>query len=170
MVRAIVRVVMVAGLALLALIGLEMGIISPVSASSAPPSVWESQGEVGSVCFWSEQGPVCVERSFEVDAAGIDPESLMVMLLQGPTVEERAQGIWSAVPEETALRGLDVRFDGTVLVRLAVPLEALRVLDHDTFETIVYQIGRTLEPLAWRDLRVDTWDPITGEFDKVYIA
>jgi N-acetylmuramoyl-L-alanine amidase len=164
MVRAVVRIVMVTGLALLALIALEMGILSPVSASSSPPPVWEGQEEVGSVCFWSEQGPVCVERFFEVDAAGLGPESLLVVLLQGPTPEERAQGIWSAVPEETTLRDLDVRSDGTVLVRLAVPLEALRVLDHDTFETIVYQIGRTLEPLAWRDLRVHTWDPITGEF------
>ncbi len=116
------------------------------------------------VCFWSVQGPVCVERPVELGAAGLDPEALMAALLAGPTAEERAQGIWSGILEGTTLEGLEVRPDGTVVIRLGVPLESLQFLDPTTFEIIVRQIGWTLEPLGWRDLRIQTWDPSVGEF------
>jgi len=111
------------------------------------------------ICFWSVQGPVCVER-----AAGLEPEGLLAALLAGPTPQERAQGIWSAIPEGTTLEGLEVRPDGTVVVRLEVPLKPLLDLDHATFEIIVHQVGWTLEPLAWRELRIQTWDPMAEEF------
>ena len=54
--------------------------------------------------------------------------------------------------------------DGTIIVRLRVPPDALRHLDHDVFEAIVGQIRWTLEPFHWRDLRVQTWDPLTRQF------
>ncbi len=124
----------------------------------------EDREEVTPVCFWSAQGPICVERPVESGAAGPDAEGLLAALLAGPTPQERARGIWSAIPEDTTLEGLEVRPDGTVVVRLGVPLEPLRLLDHTTFEIIVHQIGWTLEPLGWRHLHIQTWDPIAGEF------
>jgi len=99
-----------------------------------------------------------------VGAAALDPERLLAALLAGPTAEERARGVWSAIPEGTMSHGVEVRPDRTVVVRLGVPLEALRALDHATFEVIVQQIGWTLEPLGWRDLRIQTWDPGAGAF------
>jgi hypothetical protein len=100
-----------------------------------------------------------------VSAAGLpDAAGLLAALLAGPTVAERAQGLWSAIPAGTALDGVDVRPDLTVVVRLNVPLEALRGLDSLAFEIIVNQIGATLEPLGWRDLRIQTRDPATGAF------
>jgi len=117
------------------------------------------------LCFWSDQGPVCVERAVEMGPAALpDPEGLLVALLAGPTARERARGIWSAIPAGTTLEGLEVRPDGTVTVRLGVPFDSLQGLDHATFEAIVWQLALTLEPLGWRDLRLQTWDPIDGEF------
>jgi hypothetical protein len=45
-----------------------------------------------------------------------------------------------------------------------VPPGSLRSLTHDAFEAIVEQIGSTLEPLNWRDLRIQTWDPLVEQF------
>jgi N-acetylmuramoyl-L-alanine amidase len=127
--------------------------------------------EFMSVCFWSVQGPVCVERPFAVMDAASAPEGLLAALLAGPTAEERAQGIWSAIPEGAALEELVFQPDGTVVVRLNVPWGALQALDHETFEVIVQQIGGTLDlapsvygGAGWRDLRIQTWDPSAGEF------
>ncbi|HEC33886.1 MAG TPA: hypothetical protein ENI37_04140 [Chloroflexi bacterium] len=140
-------------LSLVLLIAASMAAADTVYAQEPPP-----------ICFWSAQGPVAVERAVEVGAAAPDPEGLLASLLAGPTPQERAQGIWSAIPEGTTLEGLDVRPGGTVVVRLGMPFEWLRDLDHETSEVIVHQIGSTLEPLGWRDLRVETWDPIADEF------
>jgi len=115
---------------------------------------------------------MAVERPVRVGAAGLGAEGLLTALLAGPTAEERAQGLWSAIPEGTTLEGVEfalsgaegVHSDRAVVVRLGVPLGALRGLDHGTFEIIVYQVGGTLEPLGWRDLRIQTWDPAAGEF------
>ncbi|MCX7681434.1 MAG: N-acetylmuramoyl-L-alanine amidase [Anaerolineae bacterium] len=110
------------------------------------------------VCFWSAQGAVCVPR-----AAGVGKESLRA-LLAGPTTTEQAQGLWSAIPAGTALRALDVQPDRTVIVRLEVPERALAALTHESFEGIVEQIAATLEPLGWRDLRLQVRHPATGKF------
>jgi hypothetical protein len=155
--RSIVRAMM--GIALLASVVLGMGRLLPTAASLSPASVGE-----GLVCFWSVQGPVCVERPVEMRDAGLVPESSLAALLAGPTAEERARGLWSAIPQGTALDGLDVRPDGTVIVFLVVPPGSLRSLTHDAFEAIVEQIGSTLEPLNWRDLRIQTWDPLVEQF------
>jgi len=120
--------------------------------------------EPAPVCFWSVQGPVCVERSVGMGPALREVEGVLAALLAGPTDEERSQGLWSAIPEGTTLEGVEVRPDGTVLVRLGAPPEPLRDLGHGTFEIIVNQVGWTLEPLGWRDLRIQTWDPGIGEF------
>ena len=140
--------------------------------SAIPFSRLATAQETLPVCFWSVQGPVCVERPAEAGAAALDPEGSLAALLAGPTADERARGIWSAIPEGTTLVGVQytpseaepMQQDRTVVVRLRVPLEALRTLDHGTFEVIVQQVGRTLEPLGWRDLRIQTWDPSAGEF------
>jgi len=120
--------------------------------------------EASPVCFWSVQGMVCVERAAGVGVSGLDAEGALAALLAGPMSQERARGLWSAIPEGTVLRGVQVQPDRTVVVRLAVPLEPLRVLDHGTFEIMVEQIGWTLEPLGWRDLRIQTWDPSAGAY------
>jgi hypothetical protein len=122
--------------------------IFPAAAQGQPP-----------VCFWSDGGPVLVGR-----AVGADPEALLGALLGGPTPQEQAQGIWSALPPETSLLGVSVGADGTVVVRLGVPFEFALGLDHATHEVIVQQIAWTLEPVGWRDLRVLTWDPVGEEF------
>jgi hypothetical protein len=62
------------------------------------------------------------------------------------------------------LEGVEVRPDQAVIVRLRVPVDALRSLDHTAFEIIVNQIGSTLEPLRWRDLRIQTWDPVARAY------
>jgi hypothetical protein len=178
MVRPIVRTGIAVGIALLALGALGM---ASLAASSFPPSPFslalegqergEGQGEP-LVCFWSAQGPMCVDRATDIASARLDPEGLLAVLLAGPTPLERAQGLWSAIPEGTTLKGLELALGGTegvepartVVVRLGMPLHALRNLDHATFEIIVHQIGWTLEPLGWRDLRIQTWDPSVGGF------
>ncbi len=113
------------------------------------------------ICFWSAQGPVCVQRPVKTLTDGLN---LLTELLTGPTADERAQGLWSAIPEGTTLEKVDVSPDLTVLVRLDVPEDALQTLSHESFEGIVQQIGWTLEPLGWRDLRIYTRDPDSGEF------
>jgi len=122
---------------------------APAYAQAPPP-----------ICFWSDYGPLCVER------AGVegDPEALLTALLTGPTLQERIQGLRSVIPPGTLLDGVEVHPDGTVIVRLVVPFNALLGLDHGTFEAIVQQLALTLEPVGWRDLRIQTWDPIAGEF------
>lgn len=114
----------------------------------------EAQATAAYVCFWSDQGPVCVERS----ATEVDGEALMATLLAGPTPEEQARGLWSAIPKGTTLDRVDIHSDGTVVVYLRLPQEALGGLDPTAFEIVVHQIGGTLEPLRWRDLRIQTWD------------
>ncbi|MFQ6100273.1 MAG: fibronectin type III domain-containing protein [Anaerolineae bacterium] len=169
--RPIVRVVMAIGLALLLL-----GALAAVSLSAAPAEegVQESGRGAGPVCFWSAQGPVCVERAVGVGATGLDAEGLLAALLAGPTSQERAQGLWSAIPGGTTLEGVELALSGTevqagetITVRLRVPLEGLQTLDHDNFEIIVQQIGWTLEPLEWGDLRIQTWDSSAREFVPV---
>lgn len=117
------------------------------------------------VCFWSDGGLACIERAPGMGVAGLpDARSALEALLAGPTPQEQAQGLWSAIPSGTTLAGVDVGPDLTVVVRLDVPPEALRPLDPMTLEIIVEQIGGTLEPLHWRDLRIQTRDPETGAF------
>jgi len=140
-----VKVLLVAFLAFISLIVLS----SLTSAQETTP-----------VCFWSAQGPVCVERAVEVQAARPEPRELLSALLAGPTAEERARGLRSAIPEGTALSSVQV-FSTTFTVRLVLPDEALSRLDGMTVEEIVQQIAATLEPLGWRDLRVEALDPTT---------
>jgi N-acetylmuramoyl-L-alanine amidase len=112
------------------------------------------------VCFWSDQGSVCVERSIAEESG----EMLLAALLAGPTPEEQAQGLWSAIPEGTTLDRVEIRADATVVVYLRLPQAALKSLDPAMFEIVVRQIGGTLEPLRWRDLRIQTWDASAGAF------
>nr|HID12648.1 hypothetical protein [Anaerolineae bacterium] len=155
--RPIVRIGMAVGIALLALSALGMG----------PPT--PSPGGMGDrglpVCFWGEQGLVCVERTRADALAGarVTSESLLAMLLAGPTAEEWARGLRSAVPRGTRLAGVEV-VGRAFTVRLVLPDEPLAGLDGMTVEEIVEQVAATLEPLGWRDLRVEALDPATHEF------
>jgi len=181
--RPVTRLGMTLGLVLLVLGGLGM---APASTGS---SLGEGDGGPGlRVCFWSAQGPICVERPVGVRATALDPEHLLEALLVGPTARERARDLWSAIPEGTTLGEVELvpslaegplpslvegplpslaegpQQDLTVVVRLRMPPEALNTLSHADFEIIVHQIGWTLEPLGWRDLRIQTWDPAAGEY------
>ncbi len=116
------------------------------------------------VCLWSAQGPVCVERGRGASAGDFDAERALSALIDGPTGAEQARGLWSAIPPGATLDIVTVGHEGTVTVRLDVPPGALAGLDHERFEQIVRQIGATLEPLAWRDLRLEAWDADLGAF------
>ncbi|RLC77033.1 MAG: hypothetical protein DRI81_09265 [Chloroflexi bacterium] len=114
------------------------------------------------VCFWSAQGQDCVERWRRLGSTGTEVEGLLATLLEGPTAAERARGVRSAIPVGTVLGEPPLQSGGTVTVYLKMPPDALRTLDHASFEVIVEQIGWTLEPLGWRDLRIQVWDPVAG--------
>ncbi|MDY6876336.1 MAG: N-acetylmuramoyl-L-alanine amidase [Chloroflexota bacterium] len=171
--RPIVSLGIAAGIALLALGALaiffpisssagEGGI--PVNLTSRHPSLFQGGG--GSpVCFLSEHGPICVERpgADVIASARAAPELLVSALLAGPTAEERARGLRSAIPEGTVLESVQV-FSTTFTVRLILPAGALAGLDALAVEEMVEQVATTLEPLGWRDLRVEALDLATHEF------
>lgn len=122
----------------------------------------------GTLCFWSDQGPACVERPLpNVGIAAKGDETtlgaaLLRALLAGPTPQERAQGLVSAFPPGTRLAGFRLEPDRTAVVQLDLPAEALSPLDPGAFEAMVWQLALTLEPVGWRDLRVQTRDPASG--------
>jgi uncharacterized repeat protein (TIGR01451 family) len=116
------------------------------------------------IVLWSAQGPVAVERSDGLSIASAGPEGRLRELLAGPTAEERAQGLRSAIPAGTSLVEMVREADDTVVVRLAVPEGPLETLDHGTFEAIVRQIGGTLDAVGWRELRLEARDPVSGAF------
>ena len=160
--RPVTRLAIAASLALLLLSALAALFSSTASAGEKAPG---EPGGVGPVCFWSAQGPACVERAAGVSAADLDsPDKLLNSLLSGPTADERQQGLWSVIPSGTTLVSVDVRPGLNILVRLNAPLDALRELNPTTLESIVLQIGGTLEPLRWRELHIQVWDPIEQEF------
>jgi len=99
-------------------------------------------------------------------------EESLEALLAGPTAAEQAQGLWSVIPAGSALEELQLQPDGTVIVRLEVPEQVLANLSHEAFEAIVEQIGTTLEPLEWRDLRIQVRRPalMGGEDEFVSLA
>ncbi len=143
--------------------------------SEPPPPTGDAPGEPSAqpfaarLCFWSDRGPVCVERAtFAAGSAEQRDESargaaFLRALLAGPTSQEKAQGLISAFPPGTRLAGFRLEPDRTAIVQLEVPPEALSLLDPAAFEAMVWQLAGTLEPLGWQDLRVQTRDPATGE-------
>ncbi len=120
--------------------------------------------EPGAICLWSEEGPVATVRSVQARSAALEPEELLNALLEGPTSEEAAHGFSSAIPPGTTLDSVVTGPSGAVTVGLQVPEDALQAIDHASFEIIVQQLGRTLEPLDWRDLHIETRDPESGDY------
>ena len=117
------------------------------------------------VCFWSDQGPRCIERDVApLAAAEANSSRALEALLEGPAASERAQGLQTAIPVSTTLAGLSIDAEGRVVVRLEVPADALDAIDHGRFEAIVNQIAKTLAPLEWRALHIKTRHPQTGTF------
>jgi len=122
---------------------------SYVAADDPPPP--------NQIFLWSSHGPVPVDRGAEIaasDAGSAGPERLLLELLEGPTTEEMAQGLTTAIPQGTTLADVAHNPDGTVIVRLEIPHNSLVGLSHEAFEVIVNQIGDTLKSLDWRDLRI----------------
>ncbi len=143
-------------LSLSILLALLAGVAGPARAQEGSPP---------SICFWSVDGPVLVARpTVRMAASGPEPRELLTALLSGPTAQERARGVWSVLPADAALAGVTVQPDRTVVVRFDLPFAWLRTLDHGSFERVVDQVGYTLQPLDWRDLHIQVWDPIAGEF------
>ena len=119
------------------------------------------------VVFWSDQGPVAVERSAGLTAAQAgspDAEVLMRALLRGPTAHEAGHGLQTAFPEGTGLAAVVEPPGQTVVVRLKMAEADLAALTHDAFEAMVQQTGKTLLPLGWRDLRLQVQHPDDGGF------
>ncbi len=114
------------------------------------------------IFLWSSRGPVAVQRDAQPTASGADspwPERLLLELLKGPTPAEMEAGLETAIPEGTTLAELVEQPDGTVVVRLEMPLDAPPSLTHDSFEATVHQVGDTLRSLDWRDLRIEVREP-----------
>jgi len=121
------------------------------------------------IVLWSSQGPVVVEREAHVSAVAadggpVDPESLVRALVDGPTPQERSEGFWTAVPQGTEVAAVLEPSERTVVVRLEVPASELEHLDHERFEVLVEQVGGTLAPTDWGDLRIQVRDPESGDF------
>ena len=125
-----------------------------------------------SVCFLSAYGLACVERPWTgaIDDAQATSQALLAALVAGPTAEERAQGLHSAIPSETELSGVACSPSGAkgecraATVQLHLPPQALTVLTPLIVEGVVEQVAATLHPLGWRDLRVEVFDPARREF------
>jgi len=119
------------------------------------------------IILWSPQGPAAVPRAAAgppVQPGISDGEALLQQLLAGPTADEKGKGLWTAIPRGTTLAAVSQLPGDAVVVRLEMEPSALQNLSHERFEIIVRQIGKTLNPLAWRDLRIQVRDPMTGDF------
>lgn len=147
-------------LALLLLL-LEVAILtgSGACAQQTPPTA--------QVVFWSAQGPVAVDRALDLapaHAMGGGAEELLQELVKGPTTQEMKRGLRTAIPQGTQLAAVLELGDDTVVVRFDVPRSELEHLTHEEFEAIVQQVGKTLLPVGWSDLRIQVRDPETGDF------
>ncbi|MGD8969228.1 MAG: N-acetylmuramoyl-L-alanine amidase, partial [Anaerolineae bacterium] len=116
------------------------------------------------IILWSTSGPVAVERPVKAPTARPDPELLLRQLLEGPTTHELAQGLRTAIPQGTELEQVLRLPQEALVVRLSMPPAKLQQLTHETFEMVVNQIGDTLTPIEWSDLRIQVQDPETGDF------
>jgi len=165
--RPLVRLVVAVAIALLAVALVGRALHAPALAAVEPEAgLLSEMGGSFPLCFWSAQGPVCVDRPAQAGPAALppDPEALIAALLAGPTAGERAKGLSSAISPGTLLDSVQVSPDRTVVVRFYVPSDGLLDLDPVTFEAIVEQVGWTLEPVGWRDLRIQAWNQAVGEF------
>lgn len=163
----------VAGVAALAMLALVLisarAMAAPMAATVAapPPPTPTSQvatsGSASSpVCFYREQQLACVSR-VGVQAAGSPQDQarqLLLALVAGPTVAERASGLRSALPAGTQLADVAVQGDA-VAIKLALPESFLYGgLDALTSEEINEQIIKTLYPVAGlKKFDVLTQDP-----------
>jgi len=119
------------------------------------------------VVFWSAQGPMAVKRPSGIaahDPGPPDPQRLIEQLLEGPTPQEERDGLRTAIPSGTTVASVLQPAEEMVVVRLEIPGRELERIDHEAFEVIVRQIGATLRPLAWGDLRIQVRDPASGDF------
>ena len=119
------------------------------------------------IVLWSDQGPVAVERVTDVapsKAMDGDTEILVRKLVEGPTNQEVRKGLSTAIPEGTEVAAVLEHPGDTVVVRLEVPRSELEDLTHERFEAIVQQVGKTLWPVDWSDLRIQVRDPDTGDY------
>lgn len=149
-----------------------------LSAATSPQAAAadEGIGSAGPVCFYRNGDLACVARAGPdawMTPGSVTPETLLNVLLAGPTPEERDQGFESALPPGTRL--VAVQAEGTAItVRLAFP-EGYLEADHPgrphlhlrfdalACEAITNQIVRTLFPLGYLDFYVEGQDPSDPE-------
>ena len=122
--------------------------------------------EFGPLCFYRAGQLNCITRA---ERTAPTPRTLLAALVDGPTPQERAQGIESALPVGTRL--MDVQAQGaTVTVCLALPSGYLDTeagllgtttprLDALTCEAIVEQMAHTLLPLGALNVHVLAENP-----------
>jgi hypothetical protein len=94
------------------------------------------------VCFWSENRLHMVQR--EIAGAVATPEAALAALAAGPTDQELAAGIVSALPAGTTVNHLVAQGD-TVSVDFSPALLA-SPLDESWLEAVYRQVSWTLEP------------------------
>jgi len=95
----------------------------------------------GVVAFNSPEGDTFMSAKQAADNA----ESAVHAVLVGPTEEEIALGIWSAIPQKTRALSIDV-FENGVLINLSA--EAAEGLDDATWETMQRQFLWTMRPFG----------------------
>ena len=69
-------------------------------------------------------------------------------------------------PQDVELRLMELQTqpDGVVTARVELSAESLQELDHASFDSIVHQIAVGLAQPDWRELHIETRDPVSGEF------
>ena len=165
--RASARLLSALALALATLIA-----VVALGASAARPSVTADSPSPGPVCFYQNGHPACVQRPGPNaltapntvrpgSRQAITPEALLTVLLAGPTPDERAHGITSALPPGARLVSLQTDAQA-ITIRLAFPDDYLNTPPADlalASDAIIDQIVNTLFPLGYRDFDILAQDP-----------
>jgi N-acetylmuramoyl-L-alanine amidase len=138
---------------LLALTLLVVIVHAPQNVSAFPAA---QQSSSAIVCFTASDSMSCVKR-VSVQASGTltdQVRSLLQIMLSGPTIFERANGIESALPDRSTLSDLAVSPD-RVTIDLDLPADFLSALNADQVEAANDQIITTLTPYNFDRIEVN---------------
>jgi len=142
-------------------------ILASVPAMAAPPpptpsfDIRHSTLDI-QACFYRDRAPVCVNRPGAQAATSTEDQAraLIKALLAGPTDDERASGLRSALPQDARLTDISVAGD-SITVKLVLPETFLYgSLDPLVSDEINAQIIKTLYPIeGLRKFHVLALDP-----------
>lgn len=139
-------------------------------AQAVPPSP-DSQSQ-SSICFYRDHAPVCVNRPAVQAAAstGEQARALLETLVAGPTADERASGLRSALPAEAKLADVIVMGDAVTVTLILPEWFVYGSLDPLVSDEIHAQIIKTLYPIEglrkFYVLALDPRDP-SGAFKSL---